>query len=61
MHRSQSEKLPGSLQNSFPIRTGLSDFHKPVVAVMKTTYKTLKRKIITYRICKSLSDDSSVF
>ena len=30
---------PRSFQNSCTIETGLSDFHKLVVTVMKTTYK----------------------
>ena len=46
-----------SLQNSGVIETGLSDFHKLVVTVMKTTFKKSKPKIITYRSCKYFSND----
>ena len=40
---------PRSFQNSCAIKTGLSDFHKLVVRVMKTTYKKSQPKIIIYR------------
>ena len=46
-----------SFQNSGVIETGLSDFHKLVVTVMKTTFKKFKPKIITYRSYKSFSND----
>ena len=46
-----------SFQNSGVIETGLSDFHKLVVTVMKTTFKKSKPKIITYRSYKSFSND----
>ena len=39
---------PRSFQNSCAIETGLSDFHKLVVTVMKTTYKKSQSKIIKY-------------
>ena len=35
-------------QNSCVIETGLSDVHKLVVTVMRTTYKKSQPKIITY-------------
>ena len=38
-----------SFQIACVIETGLSDFHKLVVAVMKTIFKKSKQKIITYR------------
>ena len=43
---------PRSFQNSCVIETGLSDFHKIVVTVMKTSYKKLEPKIINYRSYK---------
>ena len=46
-----------SFQNSGVIETGLSDFHKLVIAVMKTTFKKSKPKIITYCSYKSFSND----
>ena len=39
---------PRIFQNSCAIETGLSDFHKLVVTVMKTTYKKSQPKIINY-------------
>ena len=47
-----------SFQNSCAIEPGLSDFHKLVVTVMKTTYKKSQPKIITYRSYKYFNNDS---
>ena len=49
---------PRSFQNSCAIETGLSDFHKPVVTVMKTTYKKSQTKIIIYRSYKYFNNES---
>ena len=43
---------PRSFKNSCAIETGLSDFHKPGVSVMKTSYKKSEPKIVTYRTYK---------
>ena len=40
---------PLSFQNTTTVTTGLSDFHKMVVTVMKTTFPKAKPKVITYR------------
>ena len=40
---------PLSFQSSGVIETGLSDFHKMIVTVMKTTFQKLDPKIIHYR------------
>ena len=40
---------PRSFQNSCAIETELSDFHKMVVTVMKTTYRKLEPRIVHYR------------
>ena len=40
------------------IETGLLDFHKLVVRVTKTTYKTSQPKIITYHSYKYFNNDS---
>ena len=40
---------PNSFQNSWMIETGLPDFHKMTVTVMKTTFQKLKPNIIHYR------------
>ena len=40
---------PKSFQNSVTLETGLSDFHKMTLTVMKVFYKKPKPTIITYR------------
>ena len=40
---------PRSFQNSCVIETGLSDFQKIVVTVMKTTYRKLEPRTVHYR------------
>ena len=47
-----------SFQNSFAIETGLSDFHKMTVTVMKTTYEKLKPRITNYRDYKNFCNDT---
>ena len=49
---------PRSFQNSCTIETGLSDFHKPVVTAMKTTYKKSQPKITSYRSYKYFNSES---
>ena len=49
---------PSGFQTSCVIETGLSDFHKIVVLVMKTTYKKSQPKIIAYRSYKCFNNDS---
>ena len=49
---------PCSFQNSCVIETGLSDFHKMVVTVMKTTYRKLEPRIIYYRDFKYFCNNS---
>ena len=39
------------------IKTGLSDFHKMTVTVMKTTFEKLKPNIIHYRGYRKFSND----
>ena len=38
-----------SFQKTTTVSTGLSDFHKMIVTVMKTTYPKVQPKIVTYR------------
>ena len=40
---------PHSFQNSWVIETGLSDFHKMKVSVMKTAFQKPKPRIVQYR------------
>ena len=40
---------PYSFQNSCVIETGLSDFYKMILSVMKTTFPKLKPRIVQYR------------
>ena len=49
---------PYSFQNSCAIETGLSDFHKMTVTVMKTTYEKLKPRITNYRDYKNFCNDT---
>ena len=41
--------LPHSFQCSSVVETGLSDFHKMIVTVMKTTFHSVPAKIRNYR------------
>ena len=38
-----------SFQNTTTVSTGLSDFHKMIITVLKTTFPKAKPKVITYR------------
>ena len=40
---------PGSFQNSCVIETGLSDFHKMIVTVTKTSYRKIEPRVINYQ------------
>ena len=40
---------PQSFQNTTTVSTGLSDFHKMIVTVMKTTFPKAKPKVLLYR------------
>ena len=44
---------PRSFQNTLTTETGISDFHKMVITVMKVFYKKQKLKIIQYRSYKN--------
>ena len=48
---------PNSFQNSGVIETGLSESHKMMVTVMKTTFEKLKPNIIHYRDHRRFSND----
>ena len=48
---------PNSFQNSGVIETGLSDFHKITVTIMKTTFEKLKPSITHYREYRKFSND----
>ena len=47
-----------SFQNSCAIETGLLDFDKLVVTVMRKTCKKSQSKLITYRSYKYFNNDS---
>ena len=49
---------PLSFQSSGVIETGLSDFHKMTVTVMKTTFQKLDPKITHYRDYRKYCNDS---
>ena len=46
-----------SFQNSCAIETGLSDFHRLVVTVMKAYFQKQKPKVVTYRDYKNFSEN----
>ena len=48
---------PRSFQNSRVIETGLSDCHKMIVTVMKTSYRKIEPRVINYRDYKSFSNE----
>ena len=51
---------PLSSQTTTMIETGLSDFHKMVVAVMKMHFPKMKPKVIRYRKYKTFNNDAFV-
>ena len=46
---------PRSFQNSCPFETGLSDFHKMTLAVLKSSFAKQKPRILNYRNYNSLT------
>ena len=47
---------PGSFQNSRVKETDLSDFHKMVVMVVKTSHRKIEPMVVNYRDYKSFSN-----
>ena len=45
---------PQSFQNTSTISTGLSDFHKMIITVHKSTFRKAKANVIQYRCFKKL-------
>ena len=52
-----STNCPGLFQNSCVVEIALSDFHKMVVTVMKTSYRKSQPKIMHYHNYKNFSND----
>ena len=50
--------IPRTFQGTTTIETGISDFHKLVVTVLKTFYKKQRPKIINYRNYKNFGNDN---
>ena len=48
---------PYSFQNFCVIETGLSDVHKMIVSVMKTTFQNMKCRIVQYTDYTQFSND----
>ena len=48
---------PRSFNNTCLYETGLSDFHKLVVTVLRTSFEPLPPKIFKYRNCKNFDQD----
>ena len=49
---------PRSFQYSSAIETGLSDFHKMIVTVLKTTFQRIPAKIRNYRDYRDFNNDA---
>ena len=47
-----------SFQNTTTVETGISDFHKMTITILKTSFKKKKPKIISYRNYKKFSNTS---
>ena len=47
----------GSFQNSCATETGLSDFHKMIVTVMKASSRKIEPRVINYRDAKGFSNE----
>ena len=45
-------------RTTYTVETGLSDFHKMTLAILKVYFKTLPPKIIKYRSYKNFQDES---
>ena len=58
MHRCNTNKYPRSFQNSLAIDTGLSDFHRMTITVMKAYSPKLRPKLVNYRDFKKFSNES---
>ena len=48
---------PGYFHNSCVIETGLSDFHKMIVTLMKTSYWKIESRVINYQDYKTFSNE----
>ena len=48
---------PLSFQNSCVLETGLSDFHKMTVTIMKASFQRLQPRIINYRDYRRFQND----
>ena len=49
---------PKSFQNTCAVSTGISDFHKMIITVMKTTFEKAKPKIMSYRNYKKFIEEN---
>ena len=47
---------PRSFKHSCVIKTGLSDFHRMIVTVMKATFEKLQPRVVNYRDCMYFED-----
>ena len=49
---------PRNFKNTYMIETGLSDFHKMIVAVMKIHFPKMKRQVVCYRKYKGFHNET---
>ena len=52
--------FPKSFQSSITLETGISDFHKMTIAILKTKYQKLPPKVIKYRCYKNFASDDFI-
>ena len=57
MHGPYSINHPLSFENSYVYETGLSDFHKMTVIIMKPSFQRFQPRIINYRDYKRFQND----
>ena len=52
------KQKPLSFKNIYVIETGLSDFHKTLVAVMKMHFPKIKPQVVSYRRNKDFHNET---
>ena len=50
-----------SFQSTCAIETGLSDFHRMIISVLKTHFRKLAPKVVTYRDFKKFENDRFMY
>ena len=58
MHWFNIDKQAACFKNKYVIETGLSDFHKMIVAVMKMHFPKMKQQVVSYREYKDFHNET---